>query len=101
MCYLRIGCCVNDKEFFRRLRKLIGRRCRHLGQLCTLVEVLEREAAVVLRCEESVPPIQTDQYGQPLRRASQTRQVPVLDIDGENLSAEVLDLLTAFEAGAA
>ena len=92
---------MNDKEFFRRLRKLIGRRCRHLGQRCTLVEVLELEAAVVLRCEEAVPPIQTDQFGQALRRASETIQVPVMDADGDNLSVEVLDLLSAFQAYAA
>jgi hypothetical protein len=92
---------LNDEEFFRRLRILIGRRCRHLGYLCTLVEVLEREATVILRCEEALPPIQADQFGQPLRRAAETRQVPVLDDDGENLSAEILDLLTALEADAA
>ena len=92
---------MNDKEFFRRLRKLIGRRCRHLNQLCMLVEVLEQEAVIVIRCEEAIPPIQADQFGQPLRRASETRQVLVIDADGENLSAEVLDLLTTFEADAA
>jgi len=92
---------LNDNEFFRRLRKLIGRRCRHYGQSCTLIEVLEWEQVIVLRCEEAIPPIQADQFGQALRRASETRQVPVLDADGESLSTEVLDLLGAFEADAA
>ena len=87
---------LNDQEFMRRLRKLIGRRCRHLGQSCTLIEILAEEAVIILRCEGGTAPIQTDQFGQPFRRAAETRQIPLLDEDGENLSAELLDLLGTF-----
>ncbi len=89
---------LNNQEFLRRLRKLIGRSCRHLGQRCTLIEILAGEAVIVLRCEDSTAPIQADQFGQPFRRAAETREIPLLDADGENLSAELLDLLTTFEA---
>jgi len=87
-----------NSEFFRRLRRLIGRRCRYLGQECTLIEVLADEAALVLRCDERLPPIQTDQFGQALRRASETCHVPVFGDDQENLSEDMLELLTQLEA---
>lgn len=89
---------MDDQEFLHRLRKLIGRRCRHLGQCCTLIEILGEEAEIVLRCEGGIAPIQTDQFSQPFRRAVETRQIPLLDEDGENLSAELLDLLATFES---
>jgi hypothetical protein len=88
---------LNDQEFLRRLRKLIGHHCQHLGQRCTLIEILAEEAMIILRCEGGTAPIQTDQFGQPFRRAAETRQIPLLDEDGENLSAELLDLLATFE----
>ena len=86
---------LNDQEFTRRLRKLIGRRCRHLGHSCTLIEVLAEEALLVLSCEEGTAPIQADQFGQPFRRAGETRQIPLLCGDGENLSDEALELLAS------
>jgi hypothetical protein len=92
---------MDNHEFFRRMRKLIGQRCLHLGHRCVLVEVLADEGSLVLRCEEGVPPIQSDQFGRALRRAVETRQVPVLQPDGEQLTPEVLDLLATFEANAA
>ncbi len=88
---------LNDQEFLRRLRKLIGHHCHHLGQHCTLIEILAEEAMIILRCEGGTTPIQADQFGQPFRRAAETRQIPLLDEDGENLSAELLDLLATFE----
>jgi hypothetical protein len=92
---------LDEQVFFRRLRKLIGRRCRHWGQRCVLVEVLADERSVVLLCEEGTPPIQGDQFGRALRRACETRQVSVLAPDGEGLSAEMMELLQGLEADAA
>jgi hypothetical protein len=92
---------MRDHTLFHRLRKLIGRRCRHLAQLCTVLEVLEDEGVLVLRCEEGPPPIQRDQFDQPLRRAAETRLVPVLDADGSHLSPELMELLTTLPADAA
>jgi len=50
---------------------------------------------MVLSCEEEMSPIQTDQFGQPFRRAGETRQIPLLCGDGENLSDEALELLAS------
>jgi hypothetical protein len=92
---------MNDHTLFHRLRKLIGRRCRHLGQRCTVLEVLEDEGVLVLRCEEGPPPIQRDQFDQPLRRAAETLLIQVLDTDGSRLSPELMDLLSSLPADAA
>jgi hypothetical protein len=92
---------LNDQEFFRRMRKLIGRRCRHLGQRCMLIDVLADEGTLILRCEEGEPPVQSDQFGHALRRAYETREVAVFDADGDTLTPETLDLLAAFESEAA
>ncbi len=87
-----------DDEFFRRLRRLLGRRCRHLGRPCTLLDILTEEAAIVLRCDGGTPPIQTDQFGRALRRAHETELVPLFDTGGGGLSADALDLLAALES---
>jgi hypothetical protein len=92
---------MNDHTLFHRLRKLIGRRCRHLGQRCTVLEVLEDEGVLVLRCEEGPPPIQRDQFDQPLRRAAETLLIQVLDTDGSRLSPDLMDLLSSLPADAA
>lgn len=92
---------LNDQEFLRRFRKLIGRRCSHLGRSCTLIEILAEEALIILRCEGGKSPIQADQFGRPFRRAEETRQIPLLEKDGGNLSAEALDLLLSMTDDAA
>jgi len=91
---------MSDLEFIRRLRRLIGRRCRYLGRDCQLIEVLADSAAVILSCHEGLPPIQGDQYGQPLRRAAENIQVPLFAADGDNLSDDFIDLLKQLETGA-
>jgi hypothetical protein len=92
---------MHDQEILRRLGKLIGRRCRYLGQDCMVIDLLTAEAALVLRCEEQLPPVQGDQFGQPMRRAAETCLVPILDAQGDGLAPELLDLLAALEARAA
>jgi hypothetical protein len=88
---------LDNQEFHRRLRRLIGRHCRYLGRRCRLVEVLTDADAIVLGCEEGLPPIQGDQFGQPLRRAVETLQVPLHEEDGDSLSDELLDILRQLE----
>ncbi len=93
---------MNDQEFFHRIRRLIGRRCRHLGRRCLLIDVLPDEALLVLRCEDGGMPIQGDQFGNALRRAVETLEVPIFtDAGRENLSEDILELLIAFESQAA
>ncbi len=92
---------AGDAHFYQRMRKLIGRRCRHLNRSCTLLEVLADNAMLVLRCEDGASPIQSDQFGQPLRRAIETLQVPIFDVDGETFSADAIELLASFAADAA
>lgn len=65
-----------------------------------LIELLADEGTVILRCDESTPPIQRDQFGQALRRASETHQVAIFDADGENLSADMLDLMAGLDGKA-
>lgn len=91
---------MDDQEFYRRMRKLIGRRCRHLQQNCTLLEVLADEGLLILRCEEGIRPIQADQFGQALRRASETVQIAVLEEDRETLTPEALELLVSLQPAA-
>ncbi len=92
---------MHDQEILRRLSKLVGRPCSYQGQRCLLIELLQAEAAVVLRCEEALPPIQGDQFGHATRRAAETHWLPIFSADGQTLSPEMLDLLAALERRAA
>jgi len=88
---------MDNNEFHHRLRRLIGRRCRYLGRNCRLIEVLSDVNVVVLSCDDGLPPIQGDQFGQPIRRAMETLQVALFGDDEENLSDDFLDLLHQLE----
>ncbi len=91
---------MENQEFHRRLRLLIGRRCRYLGRDCRLIEVLADTGEIVLSCNDGLPPIQGDQFGQPLRRVAETIQVPLSGEDGCGLSDELMELLRQLEAKA-
>ena len=88
---------MDDLEFHRRLRRLIGRHCRYLGRDCRVIEVLVDSGAIILSCNDGLPPIQGDQFGQPLRRAAETIQVPLFGEDRDSLSDELVDLLHQLE----
>lgn len=93
---------MNDQEFYRRIRRLVGRRCRHLGRHCMLIDVLAEEGVLVLRCDDGAPPIQGDQFGHATRRAVETLEIPLFsDSQRETLSEDVLELLTLLESRAA
>ena len=87
-----------DRELMRRMRKLIGRRCTYLGQRCTLIEVLADDNALVLSLDESLPPIQTDLYGQASHRANEVWQIPIFGENPSQLSDELLEFLVAVRA---
>jgi hypothetical protein len=52
----------------QQLRKLIGLEVKHQGICCRIVEVLEREPALVLESCGQREAIQDNQYGDPHRR---------------------------------
>jgi hypothetical protein len=83
-----------EDTLHRRLRGLIGRRFHYAGATWLLVEVLADTDTVVLRSESRQPgPVQTDQYGAPLRRSPETISLPITDEDG-GYSAELEALLS-------
>jgi hypothetical protein len=89
---------VSDETFLQRLRALIGRECAYLGKRCRVIEVLSDPGVLVLELREVLPPIQTDQYGQAVARGAELVEVPLFGSNGEELSEELLDLLTTLRA---
>ncbi len=83
---------MTDAVIFDRMRRLIGRDCRWLGQACRVVEVLPREARLVLELREETPPVQIDQYGQATYRANDILELPLFDAHGD-FSEELMLLL--------
>jgi len=86
---------MQNEAIIQRTRALLGHRFRYRGGIWTLVEVLADEACVVIRGAAVSQQIQLDQFGRPLRRIGSLATIPVLPQDGEALSPELLDLLSA------
>ncbi|MEN8174707.1 MAG: hypothetical protein ABFS23_03020 [Pseudomonadota bacterium] len=77
----------------------MGRRCQLADGEWRIVEILTDPDALVLsrpRPQGSARPIQSDSYGNPARRAPETRVVPYLDEEG-NLSTEAEALLRCLQ----
>jgi len=74
-----------------QLRGMIGIQVVHQGVPCKVVEVLEDgPTLVLLSIDESH--IQSDQYGNPLRKVPQTFTVPVLNSTGDEIHPAYLAL---------
>lgn len=73
------------------LRRLIGLRVLHRGEVCVVVEVLESPPALVLE-PESAATLLVDQHGQPWEYGRENRVVHVLSDDRRGLSDELLEL---------
>ncbi|MES9900162.1 MAG: hypothetical protein ABW148_14240 [Sedimenticola sp.] len=84
---------MDDQLFIDRIRPLIGNRFRYLGQTWVLIEVLADEENLVLADTSQDGPIQTDQYGQALRRGPENLLVPLFGDDPESFSEELLEVL--------
>jgi len=84
-----------DSLLLARLRKLIGRECHYLGRPCLVLDLLIDEALLILEVRESVPPIQTDQFGQANYRGNELLQVAVLNSDRSGFSEDILDLFAS------
>ncbi|QKT04854.1 hypothetical protein HUS23_14055 [Ectothiorhodospiraceae bacterium 2226] len=63
-----------------RLRILIGRRVRHQGQDCQIIEVLDDGPTLILQGDDAV--IQANRFGEAHRRVPHTYTVPVCDEHG-------------------
>jgi uncharacterized protein (UPF0218 family) len=88
---------LEDVDFLQRLRRLIGRDCEYLGKRCRLIEVLGDEDILVLETLERVPPIQTDQYGQPAYRGNEVVHIPIYGHDPEQFSDDLLEVLACLK----
>jgi hypothetical protein len=88
---------LNHDAFTQRLRRLIGRDCSYRGKHCRLIEILVEEHTLVLEVRDGAPPIHTDQYGRPNFRANELIQLPIFRADPEQLSDELLDLLSRLD----
>jgi hypothetical protein len=63
----------------QQLRTLVGRTLTYSGHSCRIIEILEQEKAVVLRCEDSERIIQGNQFGEATRRVQRCHTVPLFD----------------------
>ena len=90
---------MDDSGFLLRLRQLLGRDCDYLGRRCHLVEILREEGVLVLEIRDGTPPIQADQYGHAAYRANEIFQIPIFGENREQLSDDLLDLLTCLDGG--
>jgi len=87
---------TNEDELYRRLRNLIGRKSLLDGSEWLVLEILpEEEALVLCRISAGTAPIQTDAYGNALRRVPETRLLRYADADG--ITDEALALLGALQ----
>lgn len=62
-----------------RLRVLIGRRVSYRNHACRVIEILDTERALVLRCEGDTRGIQANQFGEANRRVQECITLPLFD----------------------
>lgn len=75
-----------------QLRNMIGMRMFYQGTLCQVIEVLEDGPSLVLQSISEAPTIQSNQHGEPTRRAPVTYTIPVLNSDHTELHPAFLAL---------
>jgi hypothetical protein len=73
------------------LRTLIGLRVRHLGESCTIVEVLDSPPCLVL-LPDTGSTLMPDLHGRPFEYGVQTYTVRVLSEDQTGLNDALLNL---------
>lgn len=80
-----------------KLKKLLGQHLIYRDVPCRVIEILEEEPALVLQDRAEQKIIQTNQYGEPSRRAPRVFTVAVFNVrrDGFNPALpEITDLLS-------
>lgn len=75
-----------------QLRALIGRRVRHAGVQCQVIEILEDGPALVLQDCEQHTIIQPDQHGEAHRRVAPTFIVPLAGDEPDKLNPTFVNL---------
>jgi hypothetical protein len=68
-----------ETRLLQQLRSLIGRSLVYGGHSCQIIEILEGENALVLRCEDSERIIQGNQFGEATRRVKHHHTLPLFD----------------------
>lgn len=68
-----------ESLLLQRLRTLVGRTLSYDGHSCRIIEILEQENALVLRCEDGAPVIQGNQFGEATRRVMNCHTLPLFD----------------------
>lgn len=68
-----------EHRVLQQLRALIGRSLVYRGHSCRIVEILDSENALVLRCEDSERVIQGNQFGEATRRVESHHTLVVFD----------------------
>ncbi|HFD79444.1 MAG TPA: hypothetical protein ENK05_03470 [Gammaproteobacteria bacterium] len=71
-----------DAQLLQRLRSLVGRHIHYQNHACSVIEVLDSEKALVLRCEGPDRVIQGNQFGEASRRVRECHTLPLFDEEG-------------------
>ena len=72
-----------DTTLLQQLRLLVGKRVEYSGHACRVIEILDSEKSLVLRCEDRQPVIQGNQFGEATRRVQQCHSLHLFDENGE------------------
>jgi len=68
-----------EAQLLQQLRALIGQTLVYSGHHCRIIEVLDQEKALVLRCEDNERVIQGNQFGEATRRVQCCHTLPLFD----------------------
>ena len=71
-----------DTKLLQQLRLLVGKTVEYRGHACHVIEVLDAENALVVRCEGGQRVIQSNQFGEATRRVQQCHTLPLFDENG-------------------
>jgi hypothetical protein len=82
---------VSDIITLPHLRTLVGLRVRHMGEVCTIVEILDTPPSLVLQ-PDTRPDIMADHHGRPFEYGVRTYTLNVLSDDQTSLNDTLLDL---------
>ncbi|MEA2079948.1 MAG: hypothetical protein U9P00_08845, partial [Pseudomonadota bacterium] len=70
-----------DTKLLQQLRLLVGKPVEYRDHVCRIIEVLDSENALVVRCEGRRRVIQSNQFGEATRRVQQCYTLPLFDED--------------------
>lgn len=71
-----------ESTLLQRLRLLVGKRVEYSGHTCRVIEILNSEKTLVLRCEGKQSVIQGNQFGEATRRVQQCHTLYLFDDSG-------------------